>query len=146
MGIFGGLQGETRYNLYMRFKTARKPQMRARKKYKPPKDVKYLDAETIRSISKEYAARALPPKEVPKQADKEPSGYLEYIQSAKWAMFKLSIVAKRGQQCERCQTRGPVDLHHRTYRNLFNEKPEEVELLCRGCHEQEHFRMVGPRD
>lgn len=31
-----------------------------------------------------------------------------------------------------------LHLHHITYKNLFNEKPEDLILLCAVCHMKEH--------
>ncbi|VTR95230.1 HNH endonuclease OS=Desulfarculus baarsii (strain ATCC 33931 / DSM 2075 / VKM B-1802 / 2st14) GN=Deba_2594 PE=4 SV=1 [Gemmata massiliana] len=39
--------------------------------------------------------------------------------------------------CTRCREAWAVELHHRD-RNPFNRAPSNVELLCKGCHDQEH--------
>jgi cytochrome c len=31
-----------------------------------------------------------------------------------------------------------LEIHHKTYKNIFNEKMEDLELLCHSCHQQEH--------
>lgn len=104
-------------------------------------------AAKTKASSFSYAKRAAtkePGKEVVPLPDK-PKGYRAYIASGHWKMFRMSIIIKRGQQCQRCLTRGPVDLHHNTYANLFNEKPEDVELLCRSCHEIHHGITTKPK-
>lgn len=65
--------------------------------------------------------------------------YEHYLRTDKWKGFKSEIVNVRGQMCERCgvQTTG-LDLHHLTYERLFNELPEDVQLLCKTCHRREH--------
>lgn len=65
--------------------------------------------------------------------------YKEYIKSPKWKRFKLSILKTRGEKCELCNEKTSfLDLHHIHYRTLYNEQPEDVLLLCRECHENQH--------
>jgi hypothetical protein len=33
----------------------------------------------------------------------------------------------------------PLDLHHKHYRTLGEEGLDDVELLCRACHDKQHF-------
>lgn len=63
--------------------------------------------------------------------------YDDYIRSAKWR--KRAQVAKvaAGHRCQICYTpesEAVLHTHHRTYRNLGNEKPEDLIVLCEDCH------------
>lgn len=70
--------------------------------------------------------------------------YRIYLNSKKWRAFKKSVLKKRGNICERCKLETEkLDLHHKTYARLFNELPEDVELLCRSCHEIEHDKKIA---
>jgi hypothetical protein len=64
--------------------------------------------------------------------------YLAYIHSAEWLALKITILAQRGAKCERCASDRRLNLHHKTYARLFNERPEDLEVLCHRCHEQHH--------
>jgi hypothetical protein len=67
--------------------------------------------------------------------------YCLYIASAEWKAFRARIIAERGKRCAnpRCHgTDDEIHLHHLTYERLGNEWPEDVELLCRTCHEDHH--------
>ncbi|MAX51564.1 MAG: hypothetical protein CMH22_06250 [Methylophaga sp.] len=67
--------------------------------------------------------------------------YYDYLKSSKWKNLRNLILGKRGRVCERCSkdlSNEKADLHHKTYENVFNEKEEDLEILCRPCHEKEH--------
>lgn len=64
--------------------------------------------------------------------------YHEYIKTEAWrerAEAAKQRVGHRCQICNRPATRVTLDVHHRTYERLGNERPEDLTVLCRGCHE-----------
>lgn len=38
-------------------------------------------------------------------------------------------------RCESCGRGGRLDIHHLTYANVPNELPEDLQALCRSCHD-----------
>ena len=64
--------------------------------------------------------------------------YLAYINSKEWLDIRIEIHHIRGGKCERCESTYNLQVHHITYKNLFNEEPSDLELLCSGCHIAEH--------
>ena len=67
--------------------------------------------------------------------------YNAYLKSDKWAQMKLDLIEIRGQKCERCgvkRTFRYLHLLHLTYERVFHEEPNDLELLCGGCHIIEH--------
>lgn len=79
-------------------------------------------------------------KKKPKKSKKErKQNYFTYLRSAKWFNFKKQLIAERGHRCEKCgATPKSLDGHHLTYARLFNEIPEDIQLLCRPCHNAIH--------
>lgn len=63
--------------------------------------------------------------------------YKQYLLSKEWLEIRLDIIQTR-KCCERCGSKQRLQVHHTTYKNLFNEEPEDLELLCSGCHMSEH--------
>lgn len=64
--------------------------------------------------------------------------YHEYIKTEAWrerAEAAKQRVGHRCQICNRPSARVTLDVHHRTYERLGNEHPEDLTVLCRGCHE-----------
>jgi hypothetical protein len=57
--------------------------------------------------------------------------------SAKWKRFRREVIEQRGNRCALCrQEGGSLVLHHPHYKTIGNEQPENVQLLCRGCHKR----------
>lgn len=68
--------------------------------------------------------------------------YNERIHSLEWLGLKQAIIRKRGANCEVCGVLGSdrrLEMHHLTYRNLGEEKPEDLQLLCLDCHKWAHI-------
>lgn len=66
--------------------------------------------------------------------------YREYMESAKWASFRASILKKRGTSCERCGlTTMRMHIHHLSYVRFGNEEDEDVIVLCVPCHQKRHM-------
>ena len=64
--------------------------------------------------------------------------YKDYLASDQWAKIKIELLEYRGAFCERCGNDNFLQVHHKTYKNVFNEEPEDLEILCKSCHEEEH--------
>jgi 5-methylcytosine-specific restriction endonuclease McrA len=74
--------------------------------------------------------------------------YEVYIDSKEWNIKRRNKLAEKDYTCERCGycsytslVEIPLDVHHKTYKNFGNESPEDLEVLCRHCHNKEHSRI-----
>lgn len=65
--------------------------------------------------------------------------YHEYLEGPVWAEVRAQIMYRAKGMCERegCVNRA-VQVHHKTYRNLGHELPEDLLALCLPCHQAEH--------
>lgn len=66
--------------------------------------------------------------------------YSTYINSEDWIenpVRKLRIY-NADNKCELCSSEESLEVHHIHYKNLGNEKYNDLRLLCRECHEQTH--------
>jgi hypothetical protein len=63
--------------------------------------------------------------------------YTQYLESEHWKLFREKILTAR-PICEECKSDKNIHVHHLTYENLWNEKPEDVKVLCRNCHCKVH--------
>jgi 5-methylcytosine-specific restriction endonuclease McrA len=74
--------------------------------------------------------------------------YDKYLETPYWQSFRRSAFAKQrqrlGRNCrERCPKNGletKLDVHHLTYERLGNEKIEDVQIVCKECHDKIHLR------
>lgn len=73
-----------------------------------------------------------------KKGRKKPITYKEYLKSKKWFRKKQELFLLRGKKCERCPNVSRLQVHHKTYERLFNEKLSDLEILCSSCHKKEH--------
>lgn len=66
------------------------------------------------------------------------SKYERYIGSAQWAEKRLAIMERAGGVCEKCTKRKARQVHHLTYKNLFDEPLEDLQAVCMPCHQAYH--------
>lgn len=45
--------------------------------------------------------------------------------------------------CEDCGKFATLEMHHRHYETVGNEKPEDLAALCRECHKARHVDRAG---
>lgn len=78
------------------------------------------------------------PKRVKK--DKDRSQYHEYLKSKEWETFRQKALDFYGRDCTKCKSKQRLQVHHKTYKNIFKEELEDVTILCETCHEKVHGR------
>ena len=66
----------------------------------------------------------------------------EYYASRKWKDFRNSLLT-RDSRCEVCGEGFGLQLHHKTYQNLCEERAEFLVWLCADCHERVHGIKKG---
>ena len=66
--------------------------------------------------------------------------YKKYLKSYEWKVLRITVLRERGHKCERCGAANMLQIHHKTYERLFHEKLEDLEVLCKTCHQKEHNR------
>jgi hypothetical protein len=66
------------------------------------------------------------------------AAYQRYLQSPQWKERRDRAVKKAGAKCALCSSKGRLDVHHRFYGSIGEERPQDLIVLCRGCHEKFH--------
>lgn len=65
--------------------------------------------------------------------------YYEYIKSEEWIVKATDAKERADWRCQVCNKEASesitLDAHHRTYERLGNERPEDITVLCRECHD-----------
>jgi hypothetical protein len=65
--------------------------------------------------------------------------YDAVLVSDRWRAVRAEAIRRAGYRCVRCGRDGRLDVHHaHGYRNLGRERPEELQALCRSCHDWVH--------
>ena len=60
--------------------------------------------------------------------------YVKYLQSRKWKNKRKLAIADAGGRCELCNCPHNLEVHHRTYKNIYNETSKDLTVLCKDCH------------
>lgn len=63
--------------------------------------------------------------------------YPIYLQDAAWIALRNQILGSAGWRCEFCSNHAE-EVHHKTYVNVGNEAPEDLQAVCRRCHKRLH--------
>ena len=71
--------------------------------------------------------------------------YAEYLQTPEWFAKRTAALRRAGYRCQLCNRTGRLEVHHRTYERRGNEAPEDLIVLCEGCHEVFHQSRGMPR-
>ncbi|WP_338000541.1 HNH endonuclease [Sporolactobacillus sp. CQH2019] len=73
----------------------------------------------------------------------------KFYRSAAWQKARHAYIVKRYGLCERCGQPGTI-VHHKIYlspKNINNPSialnDEHFELLCKDCHNKEHFEKYS---
>lgn len=74
--------------------------------------------------------------------------YREYLVSDHWLSFKkyfyknsnriITMRKNGGLHCEFCKCQAKLNLHHKTYERLGNERSTDLIILCDNCHNTIH--------
>jgi hypothetical protein len=73
--------------------------------------------------------------------------YNRYLCGREWSLKKRAVKARCNGVCERCQDNPMHHVHHLTYARKYNERLDDLQGLCKGCHDFIHaFSDFDPKD
>jgi len=61
--------------------------------------------------------------------------YADYLRTSHWQAVRALAVRRALRTCQLCDAEGSLEIHHRTYVRLGEERPEDLVAVCRPCHE-----------
>jgi 5-methylcytosine-specific restriction endonuclease McrA len=72
--------------------------------------------------------------------------YHAYLHSDAWRRRRRAALKRAGHCCQVCNGHEQLQVHHRTYERLGNEKPGDLTVLCDVCHRlfTKHGRLARP--
>ena len=65
--------------------------------------------------------------------------YLAYLRSPEWREKRKEFIDAVDGECEECRSKKNLQVHHLTYDNIGEESEEDVEVLCKECHENKEM-------
>ena len=63
--------------------------------------------------------------------------YRRYLQSDTWKTKRKAVLQAAGFRCRRCGAPA-TEVHHETYKRIYNEQLSDLTALCGDCHETAH--------
>ena len=66
------------------------------------------------------------------------SDYSKYLKSQEWKKKREEVLERDGYKCQKCEATENLQVHHLTYKNIFNEPLEDLQTLCADCHRKVH--------
>jgi hypothetical protein len=71
---------------------------------------------------------------------RKPAGfdYDEYLRSEAWGVRRQWKLEEADHKCQTCSGPDELNVHHRNYDNLGNERQCDLVVLCRSCHKLFH--------
>jgi 5-methylcytosine-specific restriction endonuclease McrA len=69
--------------------------------------------------------------------------YAEYLQSPEWQARRRSAFERAGFECTLCPENRALEVHHKTYARIGNERDEDLVVLCYWCHRKHHGTFKG---
>lgn len=69
--------------------------------------------------------------------------YEEYLRTEHWKRTRRKALLRAGYQCQKCGATSYLEVHHVTYARLGAERPDDLIVLCRACHDYVHVARAG---
>jgi hypothetical protein len=64
--------------------------------------------------------------------------YNQYLLSPEWAQRRALVMLRAGGLCEGCMIAPATQVHHLSYKHVFEEFLWELRAACNACHERAH--------
>lgn len=61
-----------------------------------------------------------------------------YLLSPHWIDLREKAKLQHGESCTTCGSKRRLDVHHLNYRNIYDVSVEDLQVLCRRCHDAVH--------
>ncbi|RKU22975.1 hypothetical protein C6499_19260 [Candidatus Poribacteria bacterium] len=66
------------------------------------------------------------------------NNYPQYLSTNEWTHRANNMRRFVGGRCQACNSPGPLEVHHRHYLTIGHERPLDLTVLCRECHQLIH--------
>ncbi len=70
--------------------------------------------------------------------------YEDYLKSAYWQQRRFFALRRAGFRCQVCNTdKKKLNVHHRSYERIGEEKYADIIVLCEDCHKlfHQHYKI-----
>jgi len=67
--------------------------------------------------------------------------YKEYLVSPEWQRLKTLKLKQADNRCQLCNSPDKLNIHHRTYKRIYEEDLNDLTVLCSYCHYRFHEKL-----
>ena len=78
---------------------------------------------------------------IKKEYVKKHKSYKDYLHSDVWRGKREKKLKEVDDRCQLCYSPDKLQVHHRTYDRIFNERLGDLIVLCKDCHETFHSKF-----
>lgn len=68
--------------------------------------------------------------------------YGDYLRTDHWRAIRMGAIDRSRGHCQLCGKTEQLHVHHNSYKNLGEERPEDLIVLCQGCHKKFHDNVT----
>ena len=65
--------------------------------------------------------------------------YLSYLRSKDWKEKREVFLNFANHECQECGSNKNLQVYHISYNNIYDETEDDVEVLCKECHEDKEL-------
>ncbi len=69
--------------------------------------------------------------------------YNEYRSTDTWKQKRKLVHERDNNICQICKQEKSTEIHHLTYKNIYNEKLEDLIAICHTCHKTVHIQPTS---
>jgi 5-methylcytosine-specific restriction endonuclease McrA len=63
----------------------------------------------------------------------------KYMEQEEWRVRRVQALTRAGYKCQTCSSRDTtLDVPHNGYQTYGDERPQDLVVLCRSCHQKVH--------
>lgn len=118
--------------------TKRRANRLKRKLLKTPRTLEAL-IQRCKPLKSEHPAEALHRSIIESRRNRKDWYRDIYLRSEHWKLTRKVALAACGGICAECKRPyDTLDVHHLTYRHIFDVMPQDLVAICRACHDRKH--------
>lgn len=72
--------------------------------------------------------------------------YKAYLKSNQWKEKRRTALEFYGNSCGLCGSKHDLQVHHRSYKNIYKETMADLMILCETCHYRYHRNEKEKRE
>lgn len=101
-----------------------------------PEKLEQIEVKSFKNIDVEKKINTIKKEEKPLSKKERwfKDKYIPYLKSKEWKTKRLLVLKRDNYVCQSCLKSKATEVHHLTYKHVFNEPLFELVSICNPCH------------